>query len=303
MMIIPSAFSMKALEVQKGSSLWSIAQNNAPDNISTSRMIKAIKAVNRQSYPNISENIVQPGQSLAIPTTPQEVKDALTLHKQSQKSYGFQTSNDKKVNTSEKQEQTESSKTQKTKPNPNASQQNVTANNQTLMQAQKVIQNLKKQEQQLLERLNEAKSYQKIAWTMVVILAIALILMWLKLRNLKQSYQGLSKDSSIDTADEPDIGTDTDFQPNGLNVNDVLVEAMVMIDDNDLRSAKHHLQQALESVPDSIEIRIKLLEIFAMEKDLVSFNSERDYLAAYLLPHDDERWQTIDQIYEDYFVN
>ncbi len=81
----------------------------------------------------------------------------------------------------------------------------------------------------------------------------------------------------------------------------LLQKANELLEAQDIAHAKTILQEALNSEPKNLDIRIKILAIYGADGDEISFNSERDYLASNLLPYDDKRWKDIDTLYKKYF--
>ena len=311
--LIPfSAFALTGYTVKSGDSLWRIASKNKPSQVSTANMIVAIKGLNQESYPSINDNIVQSGQPLTLPTSSSEVSDAIKLFKHSQKAY-LKPVQTQPINKPEPAQQVlQSSSTNS--PSPMQLQQLEQKNTQLKSEYQHyqqevdvTIDTLKTQNTQLDDKLVKADEKNKIGWGVAIILFILLLFAWRKKRKrAKDQTANLAKQrftggTPSDTNIEPSFIVNGD-NPISLNVNEALVEAMILFEEGNTQDAKLCLQSTLNTYPDNIEVRIKLIEIYAAENDVISFNSERDYLSAHLLPHDDDRWEEIDQIYTKYFI-
>ncbi len=311
--LIPfSAFALTGYTVKSGDSLWRIASKNKPSQVSTANMIVAIKGLNQESYPSINDNIVQSGQSLTLPTSSTEASDAIKLFNHSQKAYLKPVQTQSVSKPEPIQQVSQSSNT--ISPTPMQLQQLEKQNTQLRSEYQHyqqvidvTIDTLKTQNTQLDDKLVKADEKNKIGWGVAIVLFILLLFVWRKKRK-KAKYQTADLAKQRFTGGTP---SDTNIEPNfivngdnpiNLNVNEALVEAMILFEEGNTQDAKLCLQSTLNTYPDSIDVRIKLIEIYAVENDVISFNSERDYLSAHLLPHDDDRWEDIDQIYTQYFI-
>jgi Tfp pilus assembly protein FimV len=294
--LIPfSAFALTGYTVTSGDSLWRIASKNKPSQVSTANMIVAIKGLNQESYPSINDNIVQSGQSLTLPTSSSEVNDAIKLFNHSQKAY---------------LEPIQAQPINKPEPAQQLAQQNTQLKSEYQHYQQEVdvtIDTLKTQNTQLDDKLVKADEKNKIGWGVAIVLFILLLFVWRKKRKKSKAQTADLAKQRFTGGTPSDANVEPSFMANGdhsitLNVNEALVEAMILFEEGNTQDAKLCLQSTLDTYPDSIDVRIKLIEIYAAENDVVSFNSERDYLSAHHLPHDDDRWEEIDQIYTKYFI-
>lgn len=302
------SFAISQYKVKSGDSLWGIANDTKPSkSVNTKEMIEAIKGLNLEDYPNVVNNIVRTGQILSIPTSSQEVKDGISIYNAALLPGGYQP----KI-TTEKEQITTTLKNNSNQSQLQLQNQKLVEENHQLRVAFKAYQenanasvNTLNAELASLQESNRGS----MGWVIAIILLI--VCLFLGYKNL--SYRKLFNQTGSPTKPkEPNNTNDEDhsieptiFADDGptINVNEALVEAMIMLEEGDKQGAKLCLQTALNDNPESIDVRIKLLEVYGAENDNVSFNSEKDYLSAHLLAHDDERWEEIDKIYQQYFVD
>lgn len=331
--LIPIAsFSMTEHLVAKGDTLWGIAKKYKPQGTSTSEMIKAIKGYNAKSSPAIVDNVVRLGDDLSLPTTADEVKEGIEKLDQLQAGYQSQVQTTKPESTQPSSNNNASANHDVDKIIPVTTMKDVPtqakpSNNSEAVSSKKTSQINNTPSSSMISSVgdnaqsrviypNEIKnksteapevkqsSTSWIIWVVIIILIILIITRRLKKAKLRNESTNTSKKSSYQrTSPKGDVGF---YEPKAdldtSNVSEVLVEAMLLINDDRLEDARHTLQQTLKSHPNSIEVRMKLMEVYAASNDEISFTSERDYLAAHLMSHDDERWHEIDEIYHQYFI-
>ena len=330
-------WSLTEHTVSSGDTLWSIASQSRTAGVGTTRMIKAIKGLNVDDHSSIMNNIVKAGQKLAIPTNAQEVKDGISIYQATRNAHVADTGSRAEQH-SGRQEASSRTDSQSSAPGGDSSQQPAPRQSDTQQSGaqQRNRQQAGAREAQLqrentrlkeafhqyqnearaaIERLNdkirtlERQREGYIAWVIIFVLLSGLVLLFARNRKLKgrlnsahQQQQSAGTQTEQASASEAEPAHDQTPAAE-KNVNDALVEAMIMLEENDIQGAKQCLQNMLNHHPDNIDIRIRLLDVYGAEKDIVSFNSEKDYLAAHLLPADDERWDEIDKVYHQHFVN
>ena len=91
---------------------------------------------------------------------------------------------------------------------------------------------------------------------------------------------------------EPTLG-DARVRPLDDAPEDPLARASELIAYGQLEKAQSVLDEALGEEPDSVDLRLKLLDVLAMRNDLVGFESEAHVLQAQINDPGDERWQRI----------
>ena len=303
-------YAISQYTVKSGNSLWGIANDTKPSRkVSTPTMIKAIKGLNLEDYPNIINNIVRKGQTLTIPTSNQEIQDGLSIYKASQTPDGYQP---ELTSTSTRNDNLITNSTNTTTNLQQENQRLIEENHQLRTAFKAYQENAQVSVNTLNKELQAAqnKHFSSLGWVIAIIFLMIILVLFYKNRKYQKFFnqipdQDLSTehpdhiDSTNISAVEPTLFSDD--SPH-INVNEALVEAMIMLEEGDKQGAKLCLQTALNNNPDSIDVRIKLLEVYGAENDIVSFNSEKDYLSAHLLAHDDARWEEIDKIYTQYFV-
>ncbi len=306
-MFSAQSFAISQYKVKSGNSLWGIANDTKPDkSINTKDMIEAIKGLNLEDYPNIVNNIVRTGQILSIPTSDQEIKDGISIYNAALLPGGYRPD----ISTNNE--------------TPKTSSQNDSNPSELQLQNQKLVEEnhqlrvaFKAYQENATASVNtlntELASLQEsnggsIGWIIAIVLFIICLFLLYKNKQyhklFNQTGSPIQTRNTKTSHDHDRTVEPTIFADNGptINVNEALVEAMIMLEEGDKQGAKLCLQTALNDNPDSIDVRIKLLEVYGAENDSVSFNSEKDYLSAHLLAHDDERWEEIDKIYQQYFV-
>ncbi|UTW43212.1 LysM peptidoglycan-binding domain-containing protein [bacterium SCSIO 12844] len=336
MMFLPlSAISFTDYTVSRGDTLWGIAVKHKPSGVSTSDMIKAIKGLNLSSSPAVVDNVVRLGDQLSLPDTKAEVDQAIAKLDQAQDNYQKIQRNgvhaDNTTNTQTKT-QLEASPTKvvsvqsmkqapktaavaSSQSEPTNTNNSVDSNNHAIISSVDHIQSqVTRTDQGYTLSVNQApvkKDSQDsgghigstVIWLIVIVIIILIIV-----RRLRKKKHVRNQNGNLDYQKRtPQAGSlEGGYQPkaelDASNISEVLVEAMLLLNDGRYDDARHTLQQTLKLKPDSIEIRMKLMEVYAASGDEISFNSERDYLAAHLMSHDDERWQEIDEVYHQYFI-
>ncbi|MCF6765956.1 LysM peptidoglycan-binding domain-containing protein [Thiotrichales bacterium 19S3-7] len=327
-----SALAFTDYTVSKGDTLWGIAVKHKPSGVSTSDMIKAIKGLNISSSPAVVDNIVRLGDQLSLPQTKAEVNQAIAKLDQAQNNYQKVQKNGVVTDQSKTEIAAESTTN---KPNEVVAVQSMqqkpveasdhTTVNQPTMTSQSndhaIISSVDQSQAQVTKteqgytlsvnqaateknaQKSESHFFSSLIWIIVAVIIVLLIV-----RRLRK-HKSLKSEKHVPDYHRQTPGAGNlsdDYQPkleiDASNISEVLVEAMLLLNDGRYDDARHTLQQTLKLKPDSIEIRMKLMEVYAASGDEISFNSERDYLAAHLMSHDDERWQEIDEIYHQYFI-
>ncbi|MFT6834941.1 MAG: Tfp pilus assembly protein FimV [Francisellaceae bacterium] len=309
-LICPSSISLAISQytVKSGNSLWVIATDTKPSRTTnTTTMIKSIKGLNLEDYPNIVNNIVKQGQTLTIPTSNQEIKDGLSIYQAHQTGGSLPAT------------QTQTQTQAQVKPKDLAQNNTIGANlqheNQRLIQENHELRVAFKEYQENASSSVNALSHEiktlqdssgkSISWIITFILLMISLFLFLKNRKYRKTPDTKTSKNHENTKNknndniEPTLFSDDSIH---INVNEALVEAMIMLDEKDPQGAKICLQTALNDNPDNIDIRIKLLEVYGIENDLVSFNSEKDYLSAHLLSQDNQKWEEVEKIYSLYFI-
>lgn len=306
-----NALAINQYKVKSGNSLWGIAAETNPSSaVSIHQMIQAIKGLNLEDYPNIVNNVVRTNQTLTIPTTEQEIKDGISIYQASQTMGGYQPDLSAGQSTdSDKKSEDQSDKSLSSLERQN---QRLLDENHQLRVAFKTFQDNANAEINALDKqliAAENDTSESAAWALVIVLLILSLYLFYKTRQYRSLLNQAEYQPSQNNADKKthseDMVEPTLFADDSgiINANEARVEAMIKMDEGDVQGAKSCLQSALNQHPDDVDIRLKLLEVYGSEKDIVSFNSEKDYLSAHLMPHDDERWHEVDKIYETYFVN
>ncbi|MCF6807904.1 LysM peptidoglycan-binding domain-containing protein [Thiotrichales bacterium 19S9-12] len=300
-------------KVSSGDTLWGIAMKNKPAGVSTSEMIQAIKGLNISTSSAVVDNVVRINERLALPTSKEEVTEAIKALDKAQNSYQQVQSNGSHTTQTTKTSST--SETKVVAKNTTNTQKTRTTNNQhaiissvdqptSITTTDEGYQlSVHQSSSQSQESSGESHTTSYLIWGIVILLIIFMIAR--RLRNRKQGIpRGLVPSEYHRQAPRPGNLTEAYHSADidASNISEVLVEAMLLVNDGRFEDARHTLQQTLKLKPDSIEIRMKLMEVYAASGDEVSFESERDYLAAHLMSHDDDRWNEIDDIYHQYFI-
>ncbi|MDA7742415.1 LysM peptidoglycan-binding domain-containing protein [Francisellaceae bacterium] len=307
-----SSFALTGYTVRSGDSLWRIAINHKQSGVTTSNMVKAIQGLNVESHPNIINDVVAKGQTLTLPTSSSEVKKALTLLKEAQNAH---------LNTVETQPE-ETVKIEEVTPsiiNKGTQEQSIEklkAKNSTLQQQYEIqksdfnisVEKSIEKTQVLEKEVTQEKENSHLGWGIAILFFIVLLYIWRKRRkNAQNPSAQLAKKRASGSGPsnhiEPNFSPYQDNEAPSMNVNEALVEAMILLEEGSILDAKNCLQVTLDNYPENIDVRIKLLEVYGAENDEISFNSERDYLSAHLLAHDDPRWEEIDQIHRHSFFS
>ncbi len=314
-----SSFALTGYTVRSGDSLWRIAINHKQSGVTTSNMVKAIQGLNVESHPNIINNIVAKGQTLTLPTSSAEVKEALTLLQEAQSAHlnTVKTPPEETVKTEELK--ATSAETTPSITNKDTQEKNIEklkAENSTLQQQYEIqksdfnisIEKSVEKTQVLEKEVSQEKENSHLGWGIAILFFIVLLYIWRKRRKNTQnpSAQLAKKRASGSGASnhiEPNFSPYQENKIPSMNVNEALVEAMILLEEGSILDAKKCLQTTLDNYPENIDVRIKLLEVYGTENDEISFNSERDYLSAHLLAHDDPRWEEIDQIHRQAFLS
>ncbi|MFZ9035608.1 MAG: type IV pilus assembly protein FimV [Francisellaceae bacterium] len=307
------SFGLTAYTVEKGDSLWKVANKHKIKGIDTKQMIEAIKGINSKENPSINDNLINIDQKLAIPTTSGEVTDGIKLYKYQRQQYieahsppvaeKLQPKPDNSSYAATTAEKT-TSVVSAPIPTPSSDNQELRTDSNSTKAAI--------QPQTPSEKLQVATPKPIGRWVLLAIV-ILILLLYLVRRSRKNKHQQSNpraiKERYYGNHLQPETQTRASAdelahqkQRKDADLENLLSQADRFIAERDIQRAKAILQEALNLAPKNLSIRIKLLSVYGADNDIISFNSERDYLASNLLPYDDERWREIDQIYQQYFA-
>ena len=367
---VPAA-AMSVYKVQRGDSLWRIAEQHSLPDVSTAQLVQSIKGINAKDHQGIMQNEIQAGAKLSIPTQKNEFKDGQKVYQ----SLAFQHAKEHQNNDQAKKNQTKSqSKEDQSAPKPSHDQQgSVTSHSVKPASDDSVEVNQQTSDNQINQTPTVRHSsvrgaepvdvHSSFRWWWLIVLIIAGGLL-LKKRQKKQEiiqrknqiknrYYGLSTDANVvqtsksttnvakkqsKTQTKKRLGKYSAKQKQMLKnvvqkvaaksknkkainlasqrvrsvipmdqinkaeeIEQIIKRAETHIQNRHLDQAKSALQDALNLSPRDINVRMKMLEVYALDQDMISFNSEREYLASKLLSYDDEHWATIEQIYHEHF--
>ena len=341
LMVTLPGFSMTIYSVKSGDSLWKVATKHKIKGVSNSEMIKAIRGINSKEYPSINDNIININinQKLSVPTTAAEAEDGIKLYTLRHTQYLKPNNTTTQSNSTDETKSTDASiddadstlkdidtasqDNEETDAHDNEDQMQSTAydniahanqNNATLAT---VAENPEVQNSGTVvtpmdtatenttpsDDTQQQKS-NKLLW--IILIALVLVIIWgYRRRNFKSLNETqqikdrfYEKRMTIPTSNE---STKTKTDKKLTNIKEIIAKADQFIEQQDIAQAKAVLQEALNYSPKDLDIRIKLLAVYAADNDQISFNSERDYLAANLLPYDDKRWKSIDALYRKHF--
>ncbi|WP_119343025.1 type IV pilus assembly protein FimV [Facilibium subflavum] len=307
-----SVFAITTYTVKPGDSLWKIASKNPIKNISNKDMVVAIKGINAKENPSINDNIININQKLLIPTTQAEVDDGLKLYRLRHTQYlkpqpaTAPTQTTKTVTKTSTPATNTSSNTVKENTSPNAPLTDISNNNESVIPASGTIVPHADRNTNKTTIQEKEKSSNDLPWFIIFLVVIVILFLWR--RRIKRYKANTSAKKMKDQFYQKDLSDDKPqekatlpLKAKAVDVKKVLQQADKLIQDRDIQHAKAILQEALNHNSKNLDIRIKLLEVYGADGDAISFNSERDYLAANLLPYDDARWKEIDALYQKYF--
>ncbi|WP_151192834.1 FimV family protein [Cysteiniphilum sp. JM-1] len=332
------SFAITTYTVKSGDSLWRIASKHSISGIPNKDMIAAIKGINAKENPSINDNIVNVNQKLLIPSTKSELEDGLKLYNLRHTQYLTpKASAPTPVQTAPT---VEASNTSAAPANANTNaptldhqQTVVVSSDNTPSSTNDSIDNTKENTQQGVvipvantddqsQATNEAQTTVTTEtksdgskWYIILLIIIIALLIWRRRYKRKSSRSTDDKRQLKEQfyAKQPEVKVNIDTPVNASNdkktakkkskdeLVDLLKKADELIETHDIAQAKALLQEALNSDAKNLNIRLKILAVYAADGDEISFNSERDYLASNLLPYDDNRWQEINALYNKYF--
>ncbi|WP_192484311.1 MULTISPECIES: FimV family protein [Cysteiniphilum] len=334
---VPS-FAITTYTVKSGDSLWRIASKHSISGIPNKDMIAAIKGINAKENPSINDNIVNINQKLLIPSTKAELEDGLKLYNLRHTQYLTpKASAPAPVKT---KPTVETPNTTAAPENPNNSaptidhqQTTVISSNNTPSSANNSIDNTKENTQQGVviptantnDQSQDANDTQTTVttetksdgskWYIILLIIIIALLIWRRRykrkssrstddkRQLKEQFYAKQPEVKVNISTPVNASNDkkTSKKKSKDELVNLLNKADELIETHDIAQAKALLQEALNSDAKNLNIRLKILAVYAADGDEISFNSERDYLASNLLPYDDKRWQEINALYNKYF--
>ncbi|GGG06655.1 MULTISPECIES: type IV pilus assembly protein FimV [Cysteiniphilum] len=335
------SFAITTYTVKSGDSLWRIASKYSISGIPNKDMIAAIKGINAKENPSINDNVVNVNQKLLIPSTKAELEDGLKLYNLRHTQYltpkapapaptPVQTAPTVKAsNTSaapanantnapalDNNQQTAVVSSDNTPSSTNDSIDNTSENTQQGVVIP--VANTDDQSQTTNEAQTTVTTETKSdgsKWYIILLIIIISLLIWRRRykrkssrvtddkRQLKEQFYAKQPEIkvNIDTPVNPSNDKKTTKKKSKDELVDLLKKADELIETHDIAQAKALLQEALNSDAKNLNIRLKILAVYAADGDEISFNSERDYLASNLLPYDDNRWQEINALYNKYF--
>lgn len=298
------AFAMTTYTVQRGDSLWRVATQNQVNGVSNSNMVKAIKGINAAESHGIMDDVINIGQRLAIPTSKSEVQDGLKLY-------------DARMNPFAQPIQPV---TAPAEPTPTATEQSTTDTTpptvpdriEPMTQPTTLTSdNIATQNPEISTAQSSSGWFMTILW---VVLFVGLTIFIARRRHKKRNtiaentnvYQPkvapsvTSYESQTFNINPLNSTPQVEEKPEIISTDELLRQVEGYILENDTTQAKFLLQQAINYKMRDLPIYIKLLEVYAIEGDIISFNSQRDYLLANVIPYDNDAWREIDRIYNQY---
>lgn len=334
---VPS-FAITTYTVKSGDSLWRIASKHSISGVPNKDMIAAIKGINAKENPSVNDNIVNVNQKLLIPSTKAELDDGLKLYNLRHTQYLTpKASAPAPLKTKSTVEAPNTAATPKSAntnaPTSDNQQTTIVPSNNAPSSTNSSIDNTEENTQQgvVIPTANTDNQPQSTSdtqttvttetksdgskWYIILLIIIITLLVW------RRRYKRKSSKSTDDKrqlkeqfyAKQPEVKVNIDTPVNASNdkksskkkskdeLVSLLKKADELIETHDIAQAKALLQEALNSDAKNLNIRLKILAVYAADGDEISFNSERDYLASNLLPYDDNRWQEINALYNKYF--
>ena len=305
LMLTSSTFAVTIYTTQSGDSLWKIANKYKISGISTKDMIKSIKGINSKETPSINDNIIGLNQRLTIPTTKQETKDGIQLYTLRHTQYlNNEKTTPKKTESVEKFEMLQKIKEQQIQKTEESSSSQKYIKNQAINSNKELKANEESINSLQPINISNKKSNYNFAWFITILIAITIIFLWRYFLTKEKSTQdntNLLKDQFYAEYQNSNNNDHKKMNKRKSAVEKKINHANQLIDSHDISQAKAILQDALNLDPKNLDIRIKLLSVYASDGDKISFNSERDYLASNLLPYDDARWKKIENLHQKYF--
>lgn len=301
------AFAMTTYTVQRGDSLWRVATKNQINGVSNTNMVKAIKGINVAESHSIMDDVINIGQRLAIPTSKSGVQDGLKLY-------------DARMNPFAQPTQPVTAPTEPAVPttpvvettNIQQDSSNSVANTPDRVELISPSTVLASAETTTHDNQDRFGWLINLLW---IVLFVGITILIARRRNAKRkalkesittTYQSkvapsvTSYDSKTFNINPLDSAPQAEEKPAMISSEELLKQVEGHILENDTAQAKFLLQQAINYKMRDLPIYIKLLEVYAIEGDIISFNSQRDYLLANVIPYDDTAWREIDRIYNQY---
>lgn len=334
-------FAITTYTVKSGDSLWRIANKHAITGIPNKDMVEAIKGINSKENPSINDDVVNIKQKLLIPSTRAEIDDGLKLYTLRHTQYLTQNQAQTSVPVAAATVPIETAAPINTSSLPVSTQDPTASSVATpgavlshdqLAEATKNnsggVSPVNVDEDTMVPSkmadINTEVKPDNSKWFMLLFIALITLFVWFRRYKRKSQHQKPDTHNFKDQfyAKQTDVPLEShgkqDKRPEVVQkevvqekashkkkskdeLGQLLHKADKLIEAHDIAQAKSILQEALNSDPKNLSIRLKILAVYGADGDEISFNSERDYLASNLLPYDDSRWQEIKALYHKYF--
>ena len=318
--------------VKRGETLWTIAKKTHPKHVSVANMMQAIEKLNPKAFDNLNTGVLRVGSKLEVPTTVAEVKQALNQAAATTTqsaastaaatpSASAATSTDTAASTSVSTSATDDAATNGTptvpvtpkynkmnKPQLLAAigqlQQQVQSAQQTQAaaqeQAQQVQQQLDQAQQKMIQleqnvsQLQDQVSSFPWSWLWFVLFALCggtYIWRTGRLAKIRAKSEG-ENPSDPKSVNLEEVATSD--EGNGS----IMANVMIAMAEGDYNAAKGLLISGIRKDHDSLELRMKLLEVYAQLNDRNAFNAESEYMLKHGLVHEhDDNWKIVRTMY------
>lgn len=307
--------------IKKGETLWSIAHKTRPHKVSTGQMMKAIKALNPQSFDNVKKGVLHAGAKLQVPTTTAEVKQALSAKapaasEESADANAVGSSAAPLDSTTMPATSVNATPAAPVAPKYNkmSKPQLLTAiaglqqQLQTEQQATAAAQDQAKQAQQQLDQaqqrmiqleqnvqsLQDQLSSFPWSWLWFILFVISGgTYLWKTGRFAK--LKGKVKEEN---ASDPKPVNLEEVPASDEGNGSIMAAVMIAMAEGDYKTAKAQLIKGIRKDHDNLELRMKLLEVYVHLNDRNGFNSESEYMLKHGLVHEnDDHWKTVRTMY------
>lgn len=311
-------FAMTTYTVQRGDSLWSVASKNQISGVNNAMMINAIKGINASESPGIMDANIRVGQRLAIPTSRSEVQDGLKLYDARMNPFAAATPAPATTTTAPTSSTGSTTSTTTATPSTTAVTQ-TTSDTPDTATVPDAIEPLSSShlDAETITPVGNASESSNSNWFingLWIVLFVGITVYIARRRKLKRKNAQdngatyitkvaptvTTYESQTFNVNPLDSVTQAEPKPEMISAEELLQEVEAHILENDTAQAKFLLQQAINYKMRDLAIYIKLLEVYAIEGDIISFNSQRDYLLANVIPYDHPAWRDIDRIYNQY---
>jgi len=322
----PLAFSYTMYgPVKRGDSLWRIAlEHRSSRHESVQKIIQAIKALNPSAFVGEDSQMLRVGSMLKIPSSPQEVREALQEDQNSQapeKSVApavvspVSSANQPKVSSALPESKNVSPSTlNEVSISPAASAAssgNSLPNPSTLAVSSNTSAPLVSTDKTAVMSPAPASSgFSPWAWIWFFILLGVLGFGWKNRRHWVAHFQGgkelAARRLGLHRVDHEQVfETDTLWKNKSpeygashpFREGDAMAQAMIQMAEGDCFQAQKTLQDAIAREPLDIGLRMKFLEVCVSLNDQAGFKEQSDYLIAHLIDETDPRWGKIKNMY------